>query len=427
MRRGIPALSVCAENAAMNSLDGIRVLDLSRVLAGPWCTQTLADLGADVIKIERPGSGDDTRGWGPPFLKDAQGLDTAEAAYYLGANRNKRSLTCDISQPAGQALVRDLVPLCDVFVENFKVGDMTRYGLDYPSLKTLNPRLVYCSITGFGQTGPYRERAGYDYAVQGMGGLMSITGERDDLAGGPQKVGVAVADLFTGMYAAVAILAALRHAEATGHGQAIDLALLDTQVAMLANLGANYLVSGNVPGRSGNAHQNIVPYQVFETAPAPDGSKDHMILAVGNDSQFARFCDVAGQPVLARDARFARNQDRVRNRAVLVPVLEGIMKQRGKADWLTALETAKVPCGAINNLAEVFADPQVRQRAMVDRWQHPLNPSLRLVASPMKFSATPVRTDLPPPLLGQHTAEVLAELLQRTPAQLAGLKDAKVI
>ena len=411
----------------MNSLDGIRVLDLSRVLAGPWCTQTLADLGADVIKIERPGSGDDTRGWGPPFLQDGAGHDTGEAAYYLGTNRNKRSVTCDISQPAGQALVRDLVPLCDVFVENFKVGDMARYGLDYPSLTLLNPRLVYCSVTGFGQTGPYRERAGYDYAVQGMGGLMSITGERDDLDGGPQKVGVAVADLFTGMYAAVAILAALRHAEATGQGQAIDLALLDTQVAMLANLGANYLVSGKVPGRLGNAHQNIVPYQVFETAAAVDGLQDHIILAVGNDSQFAKFCDVAGRPELARDARFARNQDRVRNREVLVPLLEASMKRRSKADWLAALETAKVPCGAINNLAEVFADPQVRQRGMVDRWDHPLEPELRLVASPINLSATPVRTDLPPPLLGQHTEQVLAELLRRTPAEVADLRDRKVI
>ena len=411
----------------MNSLDGIRVLDLSRVLAGPWCTQTLADLGADVIKIERPGSGDDTRGWGPPFLQDGAGHDTGEAAYYLGTNRNKRSVTCDISQPAGQALVRDLVPLCDVFVENFKVGDMARYGLDYPSLKVLNPRLVYCSVTGFGQTGPYRERAGYDYAVQGMGGLMSITGERDDLGGGPQKVGVAVADLFTGMYAAVAILAALRHAEATGQGQAIDLALLDTQVAMLANLGANYLVSGKVPGRLGNAHQNIVPYQVFETAAAVDGLQDHIILAVGNDSQFAKFCDVAGRPELAQDARFARNQDRVRNREVLVPLLEASMKRRSKADWLAALETAKVPCGAINNLAEVFADPQVRQRGMVDRWDHPLEPELRLVASPINLSATPVRTDLPPPLLGQHTEQVLAELLRRTPAEVADLRDRKVI
>jgi crotonobetainyl-CoA:carnitine CoA-transferase CaiB-like acyl-CoA transferase len=412
---------------AMNSLDGIRVLDLSRVLAGPWCTQTLADLGADVIKIERPGSGDDTRSWGPPFLQDVRGQDTAEAAYYLGTNRNKRSVTCDISQPEGQALVRELVPLCDVFVENFKVGDMARYGLDYAELKVLNPRLVYCSVTGFGQTGPYRERAGYDYAVQGMGGLMSITGERDDLGGGPQKVGVAVADLFTGMYATVAILAALRHAERTGEGQAIDMALLDAQVAMLANLGANYLVSGKVPGRSGNAHQNIVPYQVFETAPASDGSKDHVILAVGNDGQFAKFCEVAGRGDLARDPRYARNQDRVRNRDVLVPLLEVIMKQRSKPHWLASLEAAKVPCGAINNIAEVFDDPQVRQRGMVDAWEHPLSPSLQLVASPMKLGRTPVRTDRPPPLLGQHTAEVLAELLGRGPVELAHLKDRKVV
>src|SRR6476620_5547872 len=349
----------------MTALDGIRILDLSRVLAGPWCTQALADLGADVIKIERPGGGDDTRSWGPPFLKDAQGHDTHEAAYYLGTNRNKRSLTCDIARPEGQALIRELVPHCDVFIENFKVGDMARYGLDYASLKALNPRLVYCSVTGFGQTGPYRERAGYDYAVQGMGGLMSITGERDDLGGGPQKVGVAVADLFTGMYATVAILAALRHAEKTGEGQAIDMALLDTQVAMLANLGANYLVSGKVPGRSGNAHQNIVPYQVFETASAADGSKDHIILAVGNDGQFAKFCQVAGHPELASDARFAKNQDRVRNRAVLVPLLEAILKTRSKADWLSSLEAAKVPCGAIHSLAELFDDAQVRERGMV--------------------------------------------------------------
>ena len=411
----------------MNSLDGIRVLDLSRVLAGPWCTQTLADLGADVIKIERPGAGDDTRGWGPPFLKDQQGTDTAEAAYYLGANRNKRSVTCDISQPEGQALIRELVPLCDVFVENFKVGDMARYGLDYESLKALNPRLVYCSVTGFGQTGPYRERAGYDYAVQGMGGLMSITGERDDIGGGPQKVGVAVADLFTGMYATVAILAALRHAEKTGEGQAIDMALLDTQVAMLANLGANYLVSGKVPGRSGNAHQNIVPYQVFETAAAADGTKDHIILAVGNDGQFAKFCEVAGRPELAQDPRFAKNQDRVRNRAVLVPLLEESMKQRGKQQWLSALEAAKVPCGAINSIAEVFDDPQVRERGMVQSWQHPLQPGLQLVASPMKLGATPVRTDLPPPLLGQHTDEVLGDLLRRTPEDVAQLRNRKVV
>lgn len=411
----------------MNALQGIRVLDLSRVLAGPWCTQTLADLGADVIKIERPGTGDDTRGWGPPFLKDDQGRDTAEAAYYLGANRNKRSVTCDLAKPQGQALVRALAAHCHVFVENFKVGDMARYGLDYASLRQVNPALVYCSITGFGQTGPYRERAGYDYAIQGMGGLMSITGERDDLGGGPQKVGVAVADLFTGMYATVAILAAVRHAERTGEGQHVDMALLDTQVAMLANLGANYLVSGQVPGRAGNAHQNIVPYQVFEVAPSPDGHKDHIILAVGNDGQFAKFCDVAGRPELASDVRFAKNQDRVRNRAVLVPLLETIMRTRGKAEWLAALEAAKVPCGAINNLAEVFADPQVAQRGMVNTWQHPLKQGLRLVASPMKLGTTPVRTDLPPPLLGEHTAQVLGELLGWGPEQLAALQEDKVI
>ena len=414
----------------MNSLDGIRVLDLSRVLAGPWCTQNLADLGADVIKIERPGSGDDTRGWGPPFLKDAQGQDSAEAAYYLGTNRNKRSVTCDISQAAGQQLIRDLVVHCDVFIENFKVGDMARYGLDYPSLSALNPRLVYCSVTGFGQTGPYRERAGYDYAVQGIGGLMSVTGERDDLGGGPQKVGVAVADLFTGMYATVAILAALRHAERTGQGQHVDMALLDTQVAMLANLGSNYLVSGKVPGRAGNAHQNIVPYQVFEVKP-PEGSapgvRDHIILAVGNDGQFAKFCEVAGVPALAQDVRYARNADRVRHRAELVPQLETLLRSRTKADWLSALEAAKVPCGAINNLGEVFADPQVASRGMVTRWAHPLREDLSLVSSPIKMSATPVRTELPPPLLGQHTREVLTDVLGYDASQLAELQTQGII
>jgi crotonobetainyl-CoA:carnitine CoA-transferase CaiB-like acyl-CoA transferase len=314
-----------------------------------------------------------------------------------------------------------------VFIENFKVGDMARYGLDHTSLKALQPELVYCSITGFGQTGPYRERAGYDYAIQGMGGLMSVTGERDDRGGGPQKVGVAVADLFTGMYATVAILAALRHAERTGEGQYIDMALLDTQVAMLANLGANYLVNGVAPGRAGNAHQNIVPYQVFEVAPAPDGSKDHMILAVGNDTQYAKFCAVAGRPELATDARFAKNRDRVRNRAVLVPLLEQVMKSRAKPQWLAALEAAKVPCGAINNLAEVFEDPQVRQRGMVTSWRHPLQADLRLVASPMKLTATPVRQAMPPPMLGQHTEEVLRELLHCPDDRLHELKRGKGI
>ena len=410
-----------------HSLSGIRVLDLSRVLAGPWCTQTLADLGADVIKIERPQTGDDTRTWGPPFLKDAQGNDTPEAAYYLGTNRNKRSVTCDIAQPAGQALIRELAVHCDVFVENFKVGDMARYGLDYASLKVINPRLVYCSITGFGQTGPYADRAGYDYAIQGMGGLMSVTGERDDLGGGPQKVGVAVADLMTGMYATVGILAALRHAEKTGEGQQVDMALLDTQVAMLANLGANYLVSGAVPGRMGNAHQNIVPYQVFEVAPAPDGSKDHIIIAVGNDSQFVKYCQVAGVPELGLNPLFALNRDRVTNRAQLVPILEALMQTRSKADWLAALEAAKVPCGAINNLAEVFADPHIQSRDMVTHWQHPHQSDLRLVSSPIKLSATPVRRDLPPPLLGQHTEEVLRSMLNYPDARLSELKRSRVI
>ena len=411
----------------MNSLDGIRILDLSRVLAGPWCTQTLADLGADVIKIERPGTGDDTRTWGPPFLKDAQNADTQEAAYYLGTNRNKRSVTCDIARPEGQALVRALVAHCDVFVENFKVGDMARYGLDYAALKAINPRLVYCSVTGFGQTGPYADRAGYDYAVQGMGGLMSVTGERDDLGGGPQKVGVAVADLMTGMYATVGILAALRHAEKTGEGQQIDMALLDTQVAMLANLGANYLVSGVTPGRAGNAHQNIVPYQVFEVAVTAEGQADHLILAVGNDAQFAKFCAVANRPDLAANPLFAKNCDRVLNRNQLVPMLEALMKTRSKADWLAALEVAKVPCGAINNLAEVFADPQIAARNMVTQWQHPIKNDLQLVSSPLRMSLTPVRTDLPPPLLGQHTDEVLRNVLGYTDEKLSRLQAGDVI
>ena len=409
----------------------MRVLDLSRVLAGPWCTQTLADLGADVIKVERPPSatsagGDDTRSWGPPFLKDTQGADTREAAYYLGTNRNKRSITVDIAHPDGQALIRRIALQSDVFVENYKVGDMARYGLDFASLHALNPRLVYCSITGFGQTGPYRERAGYDYAVQGMGGLMSVTGpSRAEIAddasgGGPQKVGVAVADLFTGMYACTAILAALRHRDATGLGQAIDMALLDTQVAMLANLGSNYLTTGVAPQRMGNAHQNIVPYQVFEVA---DG---HMILAVGNDGQFAKFCEVAGAPELARDDRFARNAGRVQHRATLVPMLAALLKKRPRGEWLAALEAAKVPCGPINDLADVFADPHVRARAMTVRLPHPLSGQVDLVASPMKFSATPVRYDRAPPLLGEHTAEVLAEF-GIDAAGLAALRRANAV
>jgi crotonobetainyl-CoA:carnitine CoA-transferase CaiB-like acyl-CoA transferase len=413
------------------ALSGVRVLDLSRVLAGPWCTQTLADLGADVIKVERPPSGgspggDDTRGWGPPFLKDSAGADTHEAAYYLGTNRNKRSITVDIARPEGQALIRKIALQSDVFVENYKVGDMARYGLDFASLHALNPRLVYCSITGFGQTGPYRERAGYDYAIQGMGGLMSVTGpSRAEIAddasgGGPQKVGVAVADLFTGMYACTSILAALRHRDLTGLGQAIDMALLDTQVAMLANLGANYLTTGVAPQRMGNAHQNIVPYQVFEVA---DG---HMILAVGNDGQFAKFCEVAGAPHLATDARFARNAERVRHRTTLVPMLAALMKARTRSDWLAALEAAKVPSGPINDLADVFADPHVQAREMTVQLPHPLAGQVKLVASPMKLSGSPVQYRRPPPLLGEHTAEVLGEFgIDDT--ELAALRQAGVV
>ena len=408
------------------ALAGLRILDLSRVLAGPWCTQTLADLGADVIKVERPPrdgapGGDDTRGWGPPFLRDPAGDESGDAAYYLGTNRNKRSITIDIATADGAALVRRLARECDVLVENFKVGDMARYGLDAPSLLALNPRLVYCSITGFGQTGPYRERAGYDYAIQGLGGLMSVTGpSRREIAddapgGGPQKVGVAVADLFTGLYATTAILAALRHRDHTGQGQAIDMALLDTQVAMLANLGAGYLTTGVAPQRAGNAHQNIVPYQVFEVA---DG---HLILAVGNDGQFAKFCAVAGCPELAVDTRFARNAGRVRHREILVPLLAARLKSRPRADWLAALEAAKVPAGPINDLAEVFADPQVRERAMTVELPHPVAGSVTLVASPLKLAETPVSYRRAPPLLGADTDAVLAEF-GLEPVEIARLR-----
>ncbi|WP_220094182.1 CaiB/BaiF CoA-transferase family protein [Pseudoxanthomonas sp. z9] len=386
------------------ALSGVRVLDLSRVLAGPWCTQTLADLGADVIKIERPGSGDDTRGWGPPFLRDRDGQETGESAYYLCANRNKRSLAVDIATADGQALIRRLARGCDVVVENFKVGDMARYGLDAARLRADDPRLIYCSITGYGQTGPYARRPGYDFAVQGLGGLMSVTGERDGLPGaGPQKVGVAVADLFTGMYATVAILAALRHRDMTGEGQVIDMALLDAQVAMLANLGSQYLVGGVVPHRMGNGHPSIVPYQAFEAA---DG---HVILAVGNDAQFARFCAIAGHPEWAGDPRFVRNADRVRNRDALVPLITDAMRMRSREDWLAVLEAGGIPCSPVNDIDEVFADPQVRARGLRVSVDHPARDALPLVASPLRLSATPVRYRSAPPLLGQHSEEVLRE------------------
>ena len=386
------------------ALSHLRVLDMSRVLAGPWCGQLLADLGADVIKVERPGSGDDTRSWGPPYLKNEHGEDTQESAYFLGANRGKRSITLDVATAEGQALARRLAERSDVLIENYKAGDLARYGLGYEQLREINPGLIYCSITGFGQTGPMRNIAGYDFIIQAMGGLMSITGERDDRpGGGPQKVGVAVADITTGMYATVAILAALAHRHISGQGQYIDMALLDVQVAMLANMNMNYLIAGRVPQRLGNAHANIVPYQVFDAA---DGQ---LVLAVGNDAQFAKFCDLAGCG-FARDARFARNADRVRHRDVLVPLLAELLRQRTVQEWVAMLEPAGVPIGPINDLGQVFAHPQVRSRGMRVDLPHPASGSVPSVANPIKLSATPVRHERAPPMLGQHTAQVLGEL-----------------
>lgn len=387
------------------ALAHLKVLDMSRVLAGPWAGQILADLGAQVFKIERPGTGDDTRSWGPPYLQDRYGNETHESAYFMGANRGKQSVAVDISKPEGQALVRKLAAQCDVLLENYKAGDLARYGLDYETLHALNPGLIYCSITGFGQDGPMSKVAGYDFVVQAMGGLMSITGERDDLpGGGPQKVGVAVSDITTGLYSAVAVLAALAYRTRTGMGQYIDMALLDVQVAMIANMNMNYLVSGRVPGRQGNAHANIVPYQVFEAA---DGQ---LVLAIGNDSQFAKFCEIAGC-ALAMDARFARNADRVRNREALIPQLEKILRERSVVQWVELLEPLGVPVGPINNLAQVFEHPQVRSRGLQIELPHPQSGTVPLVGSPIRMSASPVRYERAPPMLGQHTRQVLRQQL----------------
>jgi crotonobetainyl-CoA:carnitine CoA-transferase CaiB-like acyl-CoA transferase len=402
-------------------LDGIRVLDLTRVLAGPWATQNLADLGAEVIKVERPGQGDDTRRWGPPFLKDREGRDTRDAAYYLACNRGKKSVTLDIAHPEGREVARALAAASDVLVENFKVGDLARHGLDHASLSRDNPRLVYCSITGFGQDGPYRDRPGYDFMVQGLGGLMSVTGERDDLpGGGPQKVGVAVSDLFTGMYATSAILAALLHRATSGRGQYIDMALLDVQVAMLANLSSAYFASGEAPRRMGNAHQAIVPYHVFRAA------DEFLVVAVGNDGQFAKFCEVIGEPAWPRDPRFSTNPERVRHRDLLVGLIAERMRARKARDWLSLLEPAGVPCGPINDLAQVFADPQVRHRRMEVTVPHPAG-EVRMVGNPMKFSETPIAHDVPPPLLGEHTREVLAGVLGMSEARIDQLRRAGVV
>ena len=404
------------------ALEGIRVLDLSRVLAGPWCAQNLADLGADVIKVERPGAGDDTRGWGPPFLRDRDGAETTDAAYYLSANRGKRSIEVDLSTETGREIVRAIASVSDVVLENYKVGALAKYGLDYPSLSAINPRLVYCSVTGFGQTGPWSHRAGYDFIIQGLGGLMSITGEADDRpGGGPQKVGVAVADLMTGMYATQAVLAALFHRERTGEGQHLDLALLDVQVAMTANMSSNYLHGGAPPKRWGNAHPNLVPYQTFR---ASDG---WIIVAVGNDGQFRRFVELGGRPELADDARFARVQDRIRNRDLLIPELERMIAARTQRQWIDGMEAAGVPCGPINDLRQVFENPQVRARGMrIDIEREDCGP-VALVANPVKASRTPPTYRLPPPRLGEHTDAVLSGLLGWDATRIAAARAAGAI
>ena len=401
-------------------LDGLRVFDLSRILAGPTCTQLLGDLGAEIVKVERPDAGDDTRKWGPPYLKDAAGKDTNESGYYLSSNRNKRSITLDISQPRGQELARQMIAKSDIMVENFKVGDMARYGLAYADFKDSSPRLIYCSISGFGQTGPYAPRPGYDLLAQGMGGVMSVTGEADRP---PMKVGLGIADVMCGMYATVATLAALHHRDLTGEGQYIDLALLDTQVSWLINIGLNYLVSGQVPGRVGNEHPNIVPYNVL---PCADG---FIILAVGNDTQFARFCAFAGVPELAQDPRFLSNDLRVRNRVAIYELLPELTRRKTQNQWVEGLAKAGVPCSPVNAVDQVFADPQVLSRDMKISVPHPLSGSgtTELIGNPIKFSRTPVTYRRPPPYLGQHTEEVLQEMLGLTPADIETLRRDGII
>jgi len=391
----------------MGALSHIRVLDLSRVLAGPWCAQNLADLGADVIKVERPGAGDDTRHWGPPFAKDANGKETEESAYFICINRNKRSITIDIAKPEGQEIIRKLAAESDVVIENYKVGDLAKYGLDYESLKKVKPDVVYCSITGFGQTGPYAKRPGYDFIIQGMGGFMSITGEAHDFEGAsPQKSGVAIADIFTGMYASSAILAAIIHRDRTGEGQCIDMSLLDTQIAVMANMSSAYLTSDEIPKRWGNASPIIVPYQTFPTS---DG---WIIVAAGNDGQFRQFVTVGGEAHLADNPLYLNNPLRVQHRKQLVPLLEQMTRKKSKGEWITLLEKAKVPCGPINNLKEVFENEQVIARNVLLNVPHPTVGNMKLVASPMKLSKTPTEVRMAPPTLGQHTEEILHDRLK---------------
>lgn len=409
----------------MSSVLGhLRVLDLSRILAGPWATQIFADLGAEVIKIERPGHGDDTRTWGPPYLKNEAGKETTDAAYFLGANRGKKSLTLNIAAPEGAAIVRELARRADVLVENFKVGDMQRYGLDYDTLKGINPNLIYCSITGFGQNGPYSKRAGYDFIIQGMGGLMSITGPANDEAsghGGPCKVGVPIADLMTGMYATTAILAALAYRERGGGGQYIDMALMDVQVGFLANQNMNYLTTGNAPRRMGNAHPNIVPYQTFATR---DGTIN---LGVGNDSQFAKFCQLAGLEHCLSDPRFMTHAARIVHRHELVPLVTQAMKKQPSAYWVEGLAACGVPCGPVNDIKAVFADPQVQARGMKIQLPHKAAGHVDLVANPIKFSKTPIGYAAAPPLLGEHTQQILTEILNMDEQRIQALKNQKII
>ncbi len=410
------------QTTAQGPLAGIRVLDMSRILAGPWIGQLLADLGAEVIKIERPGKGDDTRAWGPPFVKDRDGNDTSDAAYFMCTNRGKQSLTLDIAKPEGQQIIRELAQKSDVLLENYKVGDLKRYGLGYDTLSALNPRLIYCSVTGFGQTGPYRDRAGYDFMIQGMAGVMSITGERDDLpGGGPQKVGVAIADLMTGMYSTVGIVSALHERHASGKGQHIDMALLDCTVGWLANQNANYLIGGEVPKRMGNAHPNVMPYQTFKTK---DGD---IIIATGNDGQFQRLCAAAGIPEVGADARYANNALRIKNRDTCTASIAVELKKKTTVEWVALLETVGVPCGPINRLDDVYADPQVQARGMKIDVPHPKAGTVPLVANPIKFSRTPLAYDRPPPLVGEHVDTVLRGLLGKSNAEIAALREKKIV
>ena len=403
------------------SLKGLKVLDMSRILAGPWVGQTLADLGAEVIKIERPGAGDDTRSWGPPFLVDAQGREAADSAYFLCANRNKKSVTIDMTREEGRQALVALAQRSDVLIENYKLDGLKQYGLDYESLKKINPRLIYCSITGFGQTGPYASRAGYDFLIQGMGGLMSITGVKDGEPGaGPQKVGVALTDIMTGLYSTVGILAALAYRERTGRGQHLDMALLDVQIAALANQGSNFLVSGKAPGRMGNAHPNIVPYQDF---PTKDG---HMVIAVGNDAQFSRLCEAAGQPQMALDPRFANNKARVLHRAELIEALKALTTERTTAQWIQILEAQGVPCGPINTIDQVFEDPHVQSRGLRQMVESAAYGPVPIVANPIRMSETPVRYHSAPPVLGEHTREVLCGVLGMSAAEVDRLQAERV-